>query len=401
MLLPGSTAAAQEGMIGKVNLATAKGVEAVKGEWRYAEVTTGVGPMQNEIEPKAHGVFDDSKWEVLKPETLSTGRGAGGYCWCWYRIKITIPETVNGKPFTGGPVWFSTTVDDYGEVWVDGAINVKVGETGRGEVSGFNTMNRVRLQKYFVKKTTTGKGAKAARDAKPGDEFQIAVLGINGPLGNPPPNKIFLHKFTGLDFFSDDAPASGANKPAVADGPKGQEVARINLMKKEDLELVKGAWRQHAVTVHAGPKKNEIAPKAHGNFDDSKWEVVDLPPAKKPYGPGKFSMAWYRIKVTIPEKVGGKDVAGSAVWFQTTVDDYGEVWVNGAIDLAYGKSGRGAISGFNYPNKVKLTDSAKPGQTFQLAVLAINSPFGNPPGNRIFFREPTALLFYAAVGKGK
>jgi gluconolactonase len=105
-------------------------------------------------------------------------------------------------------------------------------------------------------------------------------------------------------------------------------------------------------------------------------------------------MAWYRIKATLPEKVGDVDVAGSAVWFRTTVDDYAEVWVDGKIDLAFGKSGRGAISGFNTPNEVKLTDNAKPGQTIQIAVLAINSPFGNPPGNFIFFRDPTALRFY-------
>src|SRR5881227_3058757 len=104
LLLVGG-ARAQEGLIGKINLATTKGTQEVKGEWRYAEVTTGVGPMKNEIEPKAYGTFDDSKWEVLKPETLSKGRGVGGYCWCWYRIKVTIPDTVGGKKFEGGPVW--------------------------------------------------------------------------------------------------------------------------------------------------------------------------------------------------------------------------------------------------------------------------------------------------------
>src|SRR2546426_7852614 len=83
---------AQQGLIGKINLATSKGVAEVQGEWRYADVTTGVGPKSNEIEPKAHGTFDDSAWQVLKPETLSQGRGAGGYCFCWYRIKVTIPK---------------------------------------------------------------------------------------------------------------------------------------------------------------------------------------------------------------------------------------------------------------------------------------------------------------------
>ena len=176
VLLLAGGARAQPGLIGKINLATTKGVQEVKGEWRYADVTTGVGPKKNEIAPKAHGTFDDSKWEVLKPETLSKGRGAGGYCWCWYRIQITIPDTVEGKKFAGGPVWFSTTVDDYGEIWVDGKIDLAFGKSGRGAVTGFNSMNRVRLQKEEKEGKKTSK-----RDAKPGDVFQIAVLGINGP----------------------------------------------------------------------------------------------------------------------------------------------------------------------------------------------------------------------------
>jgi hypothetical protein len=390
------TAAAQEGLLGKIDLATSQGVGEVKGAWRYHEVTTGVGPEKNEIEPRAHGKFDDSKWDVLKPETLRQGRGAGKYCWCWYRIQVTIPDTVGGKKFEGGPVWFSTVVDDYGEVWVDGALNHKLGETGRGEVSGFNAKNRVRLQKKGepVKDPKTGKGKASFVDAKPGDVFQIAVLGINGPLGNPPSNKIFLHGFTGLEFFDPKAPDQGANKPAVAPPPSGKEVAKIDLMKAEGVELVKGQWRYHLLDVHTGPNKNEIEPKAHGKFDDSKWEVVAPETLKKARGPGKFSMAWYRLQVTVPEKVGDVPTAGTAAWFRTTVDDYGEIWVDGKIDLDYGKSGRGAIAGFNRQNEVLLTASARPGQVIQIAVLAINSPFGNPPGNKIFFRSPTEIRFF-------
>ena len=51
----------KDGKIGTINLASPKGCEAVKGEWRYHDVTTGVGEKKNEIEPKAHGKFDDSK----------------------------------------------------------------------------------------------------------------------------------------------------------------------------------------------------------------------------------------------------------------------------------------------------------------------------------------------------
>jgi hypothetical protein len=399
-LLGGQAAHAQKGLIGEIDLMTSKGVGEVKGEWRYHEVTTGVGPKKNEIEPKAHGAFDDSGWEVLKPETLKNARGPGKYSWCWYRIKVTIPQQVGGKPFEGGPVWFQTTVDDYGEIWVDGNIDSAFGKSGRGAVSGFNTRQRVRLQKFDVKVDEKGKKKKVARDARPGDVFQIAVLGINSPLGNPPGNKIFLRAPTNLEFFTKDAPNAGADVPATAPPPTGKPAASINLLKKEGTALVRAQWRRHLLDVHASPNKNEIEPKAHGKFDDSKWEAVEDPAVlKKPYGPGKFSMAWYRIQVTLPEKVDGKDIAGTAVWFRTTVDDYAEIWVDGKIDVSFGKSGRGAVSGFNTPNLVKLTDNARPGQTFQIAVLAINSPFGNPPANFIFFRDPTELQFYQQDGK--
>src|SRR4051794_17440253 len=95
LLAPASASLAQDGLIGKINLMKSDGALAVKGEWRYAEITTGVGPKENEIEPKAHGKFDDSKWDVLKPESLGQARGPGGYSWCWYRIQLTIPAEVD------------------------------------------------------------------------------------------------------------------------------------------------------------------------------------------------------------------------------------------------------------------------------------------------------------------
>jgi hypothetical protein len=377
-LSTGSAARAQEGLLGTIDLMKSDGVEAVKGQWRYAEATTGTGPKKNEIEPKAHGTFDDSKWEVIKPETLKNARGPGGYSWCWYRIKITIPEKVNGKDTAGSIVWFRTTVDDYGEIWVNGKCDLAFGKTGRGAVSGFNTQNRAMLTK----------------GAKPGDVLQIAVLGINGPLGSPPGNKIFLRAPTDLEFFAADAPNGGANTPKVAPGPQGKPTATLDLMKDDDVAALKGEWRYKDVEVHTGPKKNEIEPKAHGTYDDAKWEVLKPDTLGKPRGPGKFSLCWYRIKITIPEKVNAVDVAGSEVWFRTTVDDYGEVWVNGKCDTSFGSSGRGAICGFNTPNQVLLTKDAKPGEVIQIAVLGINGPFGVPPGNNIFLRKPTDLRFF-------
>ncbi len=380
-LAQGAAQAQPKGMIGSVNLMSKKGADDVKGEWKYHEVKTGVGKDKNEIEPRAHGTFDDSSWDTIGPETLGKPRGPGKYSWCWYRIKVTIPDKVNGKTFEGGPVWFQTTVDDYGEIWVDGMIDTAYGKSGRGAVSGFNTPNRVRLQK------SDEADGKKKRDAKPGDVFQISVLGINSPFGNPPGNFIFLRSPTNLEFFAPDAPNGGANVPAVAPAPKGEVIAKVNLLMKEGAESLMGKWKKHQVAFHTGPKENDIEPKVNSKVDKG-WEMVEDPAdLKKAFGPGKFSMYWCRINVTIPKEVDGKDVTGKAVWFKTTVDDYAEVWVNGGCDLSFGKSGRGAISGFNTPNYVKLTDSAKPGQTIQIAVLAINGPFGNPPNNKIFFHN--------------
>ncbi|GIT45358.1 MAG: hypothetical protein Ct9H300mP11_32940 [Chloroflexota bacterium] len=36
----------------------------------------------------------------------------------WYRIRITLPEEVNGHPVSGTRVQFETCIDDYGEIWM-------------------------------------------------------------------------------------------------------------------------------------------------------------------------------------------------------------------------------------------------------------------------------------------
>lgn len=164
----------------KIDLRTKAGVESVKGEWRYSDVkiieVAHKGPdgkpnKTYNIEPRAFGAeFDDSAWPVIAPETLKDRRSTGLVCFCWYRIKITIPEEAAGKA-----VFFQTTVDDYGEIWVDGRLPRKGGETGGPVVAGFNFPNRVEL-----------------KDARPGKVYQIAVFGINGPISAAPTNYIFL-----------------------------------------------------------------------------------------------------------------------------------------------------------------------------------------------------------------
>jgi len=164
----------------KIDLQTDEGVAKVKGQWRFANVKVveveGKGPdgkpnKTYNIEPKAFGAdFDDSQWEVCDPKTLKNPRSTGQVCFAWYRIKVTLPPEADGKKVT-----FVTTVDDYGEVWVDGKLPRKVGQEGGSIVAGFNAPNRVELP-----------------EAKAGKTYQIAVFGINGPISAAPGNWIFL-----------------------------------------------------------------------------------------------------------------------------------------------------------------------------------------------------------------
>ncbi len=161
----------------KIDLATAEGVKAVQGQWRWHDVriveveAKGVPGTTYNYEPKAQNPdFDDSGWEVIDPTTLKQPRSGGQICFCWYRIKVTLPKEAEGKI-----VHFVTTVDDYGEVWVDGKLPYKVGQTGGAIAAGFNAPNRVELP-----------------DAKAGKTYQIAIFGINGPISVAPGNRIFL-----------------------------------------------------------------------------------------------------------------------------------------------------------------------------------------------------------------
>ena len=170
----------------------------------------------------------------------------------------------------------------------------------------------------------------------------------------------------------------------------------LDLNNAEDCRKIKGQWRVGHGLVPGQPNEGLTAqllntPARLPDYDDSGWEICAN--IRKSISKG-FTFAWYRITVELPEKVNGVDVAGFRVWFETNVDNYGEVWIDGKIDNAFGMSGRGAVSGFNTPNQVIVTKAAKPGDVIQIAVLGINGPFGDPPGNNIFLRSPTDLRFY-------
>jgi gluconolactonase len=195
----------------------------------------------------------------------------------------------------------------------------------------------------------------------------------------------------------------------TSDVPAKRADSIVDLRTAEGAQLVHGEWRysdaQIVDAAHnyagsdlkpSGPssKTHDITPKAGAsNFDDSAWAVVDPASLSDRRGPGKLSYSWYRVRFTVPEKLGTFETKGSTAVFEIVVDDYAEIWVDGKLPAVLGSAGGQFPKGFNSPNRVIVGKNVQPGQQFTLAVFAANGPLSNPPSNYIWVRSAT-LDFY-------
>jgi gluconolactonase len=205
------------------------------------------------------------------------------------------------------------------------------------------------------------------------------------------------------------AAAQAVPAQVTSDAPAGRPDAIVNLATAEGMQLVKGQWRYSDARVveveHRSPgpdlkpsgppnRTYDITPKAGAaDFDDSSWEAIDGPGLEQRRSTGRLCFAWYRTKITVPERLGKLDPTGSTAVFEVVVDDYSEVWVDGKLPVVLGQTGGPLVKGFNAPNRVVLGRDVRPGQQFQIAVFAMNGPISNPPGNFIWVRSAT-LDFY-------
>lgn len=139
----------------------------------------------------------------------------------------------------------------------------------------------------------------------------------------------------------------------------------------------------------------DVEPHAELNgFDDSGWEVVAPTDLGGKRGGGMVSFFWFRTTLTIPATVAGFDTAGAKAVLHINVDDYAEVWVNGALPRTAGRPSPAAIQGFNMPNRLVLGDNlVSPGDRFEIAVFAINGPISAVPANFLWFREAKVEFF--------
>ena len=123
--------------------------------------------------------------------------------------------------------------------------------------------------------------------------------------------------------------------------------------------------------------KEEAVPARLPEYDDSGWEECHDLAERISHG---FTFVWYRIKVTFPDTVGGHTTRGVQVQFETCIDDYSEVWIDGECNRD-----RGTIQGFNVPQRVLVTGNATPGEQHTIPLLAANGPLA-APGGTVFVR---------------
>jgi gluconolactonase len=194
-----------------------------------------------------------------------------------------------------------------------------------------------------------------------------------------------------------------------ADVPTGKPDATIDLATSEGAGMVRGEWRYSDTKIvevnfvapgadrqptGAPVKTYDYTPHAGGvDFDDSKWETISPTTLDQRRGNGRLGFNWYRIKLTVPEHIGDFDPTGTTAVFETSLDDYAEIWVDGELSRTLGQTGGSVIAGWNAENHLVVGRNVKPGQQIQLAIFGINGPLSNPPTNFIYLRF-AKLSFY-------
>jgi gluconolactonase len=207
---------------------------------------------------------------------------------------------------------------------------------------------------------------------------------------------------------------SAARLPGPPELLPGRPDAIIDLQTDAGVGLVGGCWLYCDAQVREidfvavgspddplGPgitpnRTHDVLPHAEAlDYDDSEWRTLSPADTQLRLANGRVCFNWYRLEVTIPERVGKFDPTGSTVVFEVVIDDCAEVWVNGEVPLVLGLTGGQVVAGFNAPNRVVLTQEAQVGERFQIAVFGINGPISASPHNYIWMRTAT-LDFYAA-----
>jgi hypothetical protein len=159
----------------------------------------------------------------------------------------------------------------------------------------------------------------------------------------------------------------------------------LDLNEATHRPKVGAVWRRALGLVPGEPNQGlvaemEASPARLAEYDDSGWEICDN---VREFVSKGFTFAWWRIAVELPETIDGAAIAGSSIVFEANIDDYGEIWVDGQLDMT-----NGVIKGWNVQQRVVVSPSAVPGTRHVIACLAANGPLAQPRGG-VFMRYAT------------
>jgi hypothetical protein len=200
------------------------------------------------------------------------------------------------------------------------------------------------------------------------------------------------------------APPAAAPNPLPVIAPSLPPSKVVDLASAEGMAAFGAQWKNMDAKIievpampNAGPAWKmayDLTPKAgEAGFNDSAWPTIEPKGLLERRGGGHLFMTWFRSDLTVPAIIGDFDTAGARMVISFTIDDYAEAWVNGQMPRAAGRPSPATIQGFNMPNRVMLSESVKPGDKFQIAILGINGPISLAPPNPVFFREAKIEFF--------
>lgn len=185
--------------------------------------------------------------------------------------------------------------------------------------------------------------------------------------------------------------------------------AIVDLATTDGAKQVQAEWRYGDAKIvdtafrAAGPdgqpgaspvQTYDIEPHAGAaDYNDSGWSTIAPESLVQRRGNGRLSFGWYRLSLTVPERLGNVEVKGSTLVFKTALDDYAEIWVNGELSRHIGQIGGSVIAGWNAENRVVVARNAMPGQKIQVAVFGANGPLSDPPTNYLWVRYAKLELY--------
>ncbi|MCG3122521.1 MAG: hypothetical protein GIKADHBN_00913 [Phycisphaerales bacterium] len=183
----------------------------------------------------------------------------------------------------------------------------------------------------------------------------------------------------------------------------------LDLRTTEGVDAVQGEWRYtdaqivETTFLLPGPdskpsstptQTHDILPRINTpEFESASWVQIPATSLETRRTTGKLSCGWYRLDLTLPERVGDFDVRGCDAVFEIVADDYAEVWIDGKLSQVLGQAGGGPIGGWNTPTRIVLARDLQPGREVHVAVFAANGPLSDPPSNYVWIRSAT-LDFY-------